>query len=154
MIGSVIRTTGALALALCLVPLAGCTTTSTQRETTTPATSETSEEKSTEEAAATYPPAPSDVSGMRGWFEEAYPDAPWLARIEGIEYVEGEVPGSGGFANAVVIKTDLDFTTEKATGQEIAAALGEAHPEWAKQFVVWFADGDNIQAGDIFDATP
>ncbi len=86
--------------------------------------------------------------------EEAYPDAPWLARIKDIKYVKGEVPGSGGFANAIVITTDLDFATEQAIAQEIAAALGEADPQWAKQYVLWFADGDNIQAGDIFDFTP
>jgi hypothetical protein len=91
---------------------------------------------------------------MRSWFEQAYPNAPWLARIKGIEYVQGEVPGSGGFANAVVITTDLDFKTEQATAQEVAVALGEAHPKWAKQFVVRFADGNNIQAGDIVDTTP
>lgn len=146
-----------LVLSLLLISLAGCAPASTQPEpSASPASpNAASPQAGTEaKAPAAYPPAPSDASGMRDWFEQAYPEAQWLARIKNIEYVEGEVPSSGGFANAIVITTDLDFATEQAMAQEIATALGEAHPAWAKQFVVWFADGDNLQAGEIFDATP
>lgn len=147
----------AVTLALIVILQPGCATTSTQPETpASPATGTSAPpEAVTDEAApAAYPPPPGDVSGLRGWFEEAYPEAPWLSRIKDIEYVEGEVPGSGGFANAVVMTTDLDFKTEQATAQEIATALGEAQPGWAKQYVVWFADGANLQAGEIIDPTP
>jgi len=146
-----------LALALLLVPLVGCAGASTQSETPASPSTATSapSDAVTEDAAPTaFPPAPSDVSGMLGWFGEAYPDAPWLARIKDIKYVKGEVPETGGFANAIVITTDLDFATEQAISQEIATALGEADIQWAKQFVIWFADGDNIQAGGIVDSTP
>ena len=66
----------------------------------------------------------------------------------------GEVPDSGGFADAIVVTTDLDFAAEQGLAYEIAAALGEAHPSWAKQYVIWFADGRNELAGDITDQTP
>lgn len=91
---------------------------------------------------------------MRDWFAAAYPGAEWLGRIKKLEYVAGEVPDSGGFANAVVITTDLDFKTEQPVAQEIVIALGEAHPAWAKQFVLKYADGANVSAGDIVDTTP
>lgn len=151
------RTTCALTLALLLTPLIGCAAASSPTKTSappSPATSASPEVGNETVAPTTFPAAPSDVSGMRDWFAQAYPKAPWLGRIKDIKYVPGEVPDSGGFANAIVITTDLDFGAEQTIGQEIATALGEAHPEWAKQFVVWFADGNNLLAGDIFDATP
>ena len=102
----------------------------------------------------TFAPAPADVSGMLGWLATSCPGAAWLPRIQKIEYVPGEVPDSGGFANAIVITTDLEFATEQAVALEIGLVLGEAHPSWASQFVVWYADGHNETAGDIIDMTP
>lgn len=153
----VYRAICALILMLLLASQFGCATASTKSDTpVAPATeaSESAEADSEDSAPAALPPAPADVSGMRAWFEEAYPDAAWLARIKEIKYVPGEVPSSGGYANAVVITTDLDFKTEQATGQEIVSALGEAHPAWAKQYILRYADGNNVMAGDIFDPTP
>lgn len=145
----------AAVIAVLSLSLAGCGGASTDGETSTPSTPAESPAATTEEAApAEFPPAPADVSGMSGWFEEAYPDAAWRTRIKSIEYVAGEVPDSGGFANAIVVTTDLDFAAEQPVGQEIVTALGEAHPGWAKQYVVRFGDGKNIMAGDIVDMTP
>jgi hypothetical protein len=123
-------------------------------ETSAAPTSSTSLAGSDSGAVAELPPAPGDISGMGEWLGKVYPDAAWLGRIKAIEHVAGEVPDSGGFSNAVVVTTDLDFGSEMALGQEIAAALGEAHPGWAKQYVIRFADGANIMAGDIVDMTP
>lgn len=103
---------------------------------------------------AAFPPAPDDVSGMGDWLAAAYPGAAFLSRISQIEYVPGEVPGSGGFANAIVVTTDLSFPDEQALASELATALGEAHPAWATQYVIWFADGSNQLAGTIVDMTP
>jgi hypothetical protein len=122
--------------------------------TSVPSSSSTSLAGSDSGAVIEIPPTPSDVSGMRDWLAKAYPDAAWLGRIKAIEHVPDEVPDSGGFSNAVVVTTDLDFASEMALGQEIAAALGEAHVGWAKQYVIWFSDGANMMAGDIVDMTP
>lgn len=100
------------------------------------------------------PEAPADVSGMQEWLDTAFPDSSWTGRIKKIEHVPGEVPDSGGFANAIVVTTDLDFATEQSIGTDIANALGEANVTWAKQYVVRFADGNNITAGDLVDMTP
>jgi hypothetical protein len=131
------------------------TATTSDAATTSPVSTTDQTAAGAEQPTITEPPAaPADVSGMQAWFAAAYPDAAWLSRIKSIKYVAGEVPDSGGFKNAVVITTDLDFAGELALGQEIATALGEAHPAWAKQYVIWFADGRNESAGDIVDMTP
>ena len=122
----------------------------------------TSDDNSSPDAAATdvstpaeLPPAPADVSGLSAWFAQAYPEAAWLSRITDMQYVPGEVPGSGGFSNAVVNNDrDLDYQTEQALAQEIVDALGETGLTWAAQYVLWFADGSNELAGDIVDMTP
>lgn len=151
----VIRISVALALVAALASMVGCGGPSAASEQQpAPAATGSAEPAEVQEQPATPPPAPADVSGMSGWFEQAYPGSAWLGRIKGIEYVAGEVPDSGGFSNAVVITTDLDFASEQALGMEIVAALGEASPTWAKQYVLWFADGNNMLAGDIFDPTP
>lgn len=145
----------AVCIAVLPLSLSGCGDASTKTEASTPSAPAASTAAPAEEVAPTeFSPAPPDVSGMTGWFEEAYPDAAWLSRIKSIKYVAGEVPDSGGFANAIVVTTDLDFASEQAIGQEIVTALGEAHPGWAKQYVVRFADGKNVMAGDIVDMTP
>lgn len=149
-----------LAIALMLSLMVGCgsDSDSTSSDTTpasTPAASPADEGSSAEQdAPVELPAAPADVSGMSAWFAEAYPDAAWRSRIKSIEYVAGEVPDSGGFNNAIVVTTDLDYATEQAVAEEISAALGEAHLTWAKQSVIWFADGNNMLAGDMWDRTP
>lgn len=152
----VIRISVALALVVALTSTVGCgrpSAPSEQQPAPAPAATGSAESAEVQGQPAT-PPAPADVSGMSGWFEQAYPGAAWLGRIKSIEYMAGEVPDSGGFANAVVITTDLDFASEQALGMEIVEALGEASPKWAKQYVLWFADGNNMLAGGIFDPTP
>lgn len=150
-----LRAACGLVLAL-LIPLSGCASSSTPEAppTTAPATSESPGADAGSPGVTPLPPAPADVSGMKDWFAEAYPDAAWLARITDVAYVSGEVPDSGGFANAIVVTTDLDFDGEQPLAQEIVSAIGEADPDWAEQYVIRFADGRNIQAGDIFDPTP
>jgi len=151
----VIRISVAFALVALLASAVGCGSPSASSEQQPAAVAtESAEPAEQQETPAAKPEAPGDVSGMSGWFEQAYPGAAWLARIKSIEYVAGEVPDSGGFSNAVVITTDLDYASEQALGAEIVAALGEASPTWAKQYVLWFADGNNMLAGDIFDPTP
>lgn len=153
----VIRISVALALVVALASTVGCggpSAPSEQQPAPAPVATGSAEPADGQEQPATPPPAPADVSGMGAWFEQAYPEAAWPGRIKSIEYVAGEVPDSGGFANAVVITTDLDFASEQALGMEIVAALGEASPKWAKQYVLWFADGNNMLAGDIVDPTP
>jgi hypothetical protein len=142
-----IRTIPVLTLVLLLVTLGGCGGSSTTDDTATGGAID-------QGTSVTYPPGPADVSGLAAWFEQAYPGADWLSRITDIQYVGGEVPDSGGFANAVVLTTDLDYQTEQAVGQEIVTALGEADLTWAKQYVLWFADGNNEMAGDLMDMTP
>jgi len=151
-----VRHVAAIALAVMMFVLVGCGGASAPSDTpSAPAASAPGSNAPVSEAEPTeFPPAPSDVSGMQSWLAEAYPDAAWLARIKAIEYVPGEVPDSGGFANAIVVVTDLEFAREQPLADQIAAALGEAHPAWAKQLVVRYADGNNITAGDIFDRTP
>jgi len=149
------RHAAVLALAAIVLALAGCGGASAPSETApAPVAPESGSGAAPEAQSAELPPAPSDASGMQGWLAEAYPDAAWLARITSIEHVPGEVPDSGGFANAIVVGTDLDFASEQPLADQIAAAIGEAHPTWAKQLVVRYADGNNITAGDIFDRTP
>jgi hypothetical protein len=144
-----------LVFALMSVSLAGCGSGSKADNGGSPVSSSTGDSTSPDEkVSAEFPPAPADVSGMQGWLAEAYPDAAWVTRIKSIEYVSGEVPDSGGFGNAIVVTTDLDFASEQALADQISAALGEAHPTWAKQFIVRYADGNNITAGDIWDRTP
>lgn len=145
-----------LTIALMLTLLVGCGKGSKpDSDASTPASPSAGDTTSpAQDAPVEFAPAPADVSGMSGWLAEAYPDTAWLARIKRIEYVAGEVPDSGGFGNAIVVTTDLDFASEQAVAEEISVALGEAHPAWAKQFVIRFADGNNILAGDIFDRTP
>lgn len=156
----VMRIVSAIVLMLALVAASGCAADSSKSkgsstsELTGSTKSDASAEQQPEAASTGFPPAPADVSGMRDWFTQAYPAAAWLGRIKSIEYVAGEVPDSGGWSNAIVITTDLDFGTELAMAQEIGTALGEAHPAWAKQYIVRFADGKNMQAGDIIDTTP
>lgn len=146
-----------LAIVLMLSLLIGCDNTAepVSGGSSTPASSSAGDGASSAPDAPTeFPPAPADVSGMSGWLDEAYPDAAWRARIKSIEYVPGEVPDSGGYSNAIVVTTDLDFASEQTLAEEISTALGEAHPAWAKQYVIWFADGNNMTAGDIWDRTP
>lgn len=108
----------------------------------------------TAEEASELRAPPTDAAGVQAWMGKAYPDAAWLGHIKKVEHVPGEVPDSGGFKNAVVVTTDLDFASEQALGTEIQGALGEANLAWAKQYVVKFADGRNIMAGDLIDPTP
>lgn len=145
-----------LAITLTFSLLVGCDNDSgPDSGSSTPASApEEDSTSSAQDASAEFPPAPADVSGMSGWLAEAYPDAAWRGRIKDIEHVPGEVPDSGGFSNAIVVTTDLDFASEQTIAEEISAALGEAHPTWAKQAVIRFADGNNIVAGDIWDRTP
>ncbi len=143
------RTILVLMFALLPALLVGCGEASTPDDGSSPDTAATEVP-----APAELPPAPADASGLAAWFTQAYPGATWPARITVIEYVPGEVPGSGGFSNAVVITTDLDYQTEQALAQEIVNALGETGLTWAKQYVLWFADGSNEMAGDIVDMTP
>lgn len=144
------------AVALMLSLLVGCDNNSEpDGGSGTPASSSAGDSTSpAQDVAVEFPPAPADVSGMSRWLAEAYPDAAWKARIKQIDYVPGEVPDSGGFSNAIVVTTDLDFASEQTIAEEISTALGEAHPTWAKQSVIKFADGNNILAGDIWDRTP
>jgi len=143
-----------LTIGLVLATLAGCGGTATPAKTDATPPADSGAPAASDDAPVTYPPAPADVSGMQDWLAKAYPDVPWLGRIKKVEYVAGEVPDSGGFANAIVLTTDLDFASEQGVADEIGAAIGEAHPSWAKQFVLRYADGKNITAGDIVDRTP
>lgn len=138
-----------LVVALSLAALVGCGEASAPDDGSSPDTA-----ASDASAPAELPAAPADASGLAAWFTQAYPGATWPARITVIEYVPGEVPGSGGFSNAVVITTDLDYATEQALAQEIVNALGETDLTWAKQYVLWFSDGSSELAGDIVDMTP
>lgn len=138
-----------LVFALSLAALAGCGEASAPDDGSSPDTA-----ASDASAPAELPAAPADASGLSAWFAQAYPQVAWLSRITDIQYVPGEVPGSGGFSNAIVIKTDLDYATEQALAQEIVNALGETDLTWAKQYVLWFPDGSNELAGDIVDMTP